>query len=74
MRIFHVLCSERAASFRSGRRRRVMQLGAKVIVPPFDAPWSRLGYFRVHLAIIDDPQGATFIPSKFVPENNGPNM
>jgi uncharacterized protein len=38
------------------------ELGGKVIVPPFDAPWSRL-------AIINDPQGATFIASKFVPEN-----
>jgi hypothetical protein len=33
----------------------------KVIVPPFDAPW-------VRMAVIGDPQGATFIASKFVPE------
>jgi uncharacterized protein len=38
------------------------ELGAKVIVPPFDAPW-------VRMTIISDPQGATFIASKFVPEN-----
>jgi uncharacterized protein len=38
------------------------ELGGKVIVPPFDVPWSRL-------TIISDPQGATFIASKFVPEN-----
>jgi predicted enzyme related to lactoylglutathione lyase len=37
-------------------------LGAKVIVPPFDAPW-------VRMTVIGDPQGATFIASKFVPEN-----
>jgi predicted enzyme related to lactoylglutathione lyase len=38
------------------------ELGGKVVVPPFDAPWSRL-------TVISDPQGATFIVSKFVPEN-----
>jgi uncharacterized protein len=38
------------------------ELGGTVIVPPFDAPW-------VRMTIIDDPQGATFIASKFVPEN-----
>jgi len=38
------------------------ELGGKVIVPPFDAPW-------VHMTVIGDPQGATFIASKFVPEN-----
>jgi predicted enzyme related to lactoylglutathione lyase len=38
------------------------ELGAKVIVPPFDAPW-------VRMTVIGDPQGATFIASKFVPEN-----
>ena len=36
--------------------------GGKVIVPPFDAPW-------VRMTVIGDPQGATFIASKFVPEN-----
>jgi uncharacterized protein len=38
------------------------ELGGKVIVPPFDVPWSRL-------TVISDPQGATFIASAFVPEN-----
>lgn len=38
------------------------QLGGKVLVPPFDAPW-------VRMTVIADPQGATFIASKFVPEN-----
>jgi len=38
------------------------ELGGKVIVAPFDAPWSRL-------TIISDPQGATFIATTFVPEN-----
>jgi len=31
-------------------------------VPPFDAPW-------VRAAVLADPAGATFIASKFVPEN-----
>jgi predicted enzyme related to lactoylglutathione lyase len=38
------------------------ELGGKVVVPPFDAPW-------VRMTIVSDPQGATFIASKFVPEN-----
>ncbi len=38
------------------------ELGGKVIVAPFDAPW-------VRMAVVADPQGATFIASKFVPEN-----
>jgi uncharacterized protein len=38
------------------------ELGGKVILPPFDAPW-------VRMTIIADTQGATFIASKFVPEN-----
>jgi uncharacterized protein len=41
---------------------RAIELGGKVIVPPFDAPW-------VRMTIIADPQGATLIASKFVPEN-----
>ncbi|MEX2194016.1 MAG: VOC family protein [Thermoleophilaceae bacterium] len=41
---------------------RATELGGKVIVSPFDAPW-------VRMTIISDPQGATFIASKFVPEN-----
>jgi predicted enzyme related to lactoylglutathione lyase len=38
------------------------ELGGKVVVPPSDVPWSRI-------TVIADPQGATFIASKFVPEN-----
>ena len=37
-------------------------LGAKVVVPPMDAPW-------VRMTVIEDPQGATFIASQFVLEN-----
>jgi hypothetical protein len=40
-----------------------------VLAPPLEAPWSRPGYYRAHLTIIKDPQGATFGASKFVPEN-----
>jgi predicted enzyme related to lactoylglutathione lyase len=38
------------------------ELGGRVIVSPFDAPW-------VRMTVIGDPQGATFIASKFAPEN-----
>jgi uncharacterized protein len=38
------------------------ELGGKVIMPPTDLPW-------VRMTVISDPQGATFIASKFVPEN-----
>ena len=38
------------------------ELGGRVVVPPFDAPW-------VRMTVIADPQGATFTASKFVPEN-----
>ena len=38
------------------------ELGGQVVVPPFDAPW-------VRTTVIADPAGATFIASKFVPEN-----
>ncbi|HEY6636523.1 MAG TPA: VOC family protein [Solirubrobacterales bacterium] len=38
------------------------ELGGRVIVPPFDAPWTRM-------TVIADPQGATFIASRFTPEN-----
>jgi predicted enzyme related to lactoylglutathione lyase len=38
------------------------QLGGTLIAPPFDAPW-------VRMAVIADPQGATFIASQFVLEN-----
>jgi predicted enzyme related to lactoylglutathione lyase len=41
---------------------RAAELGGKVVVPPFDAPW-------VRMTVIADPQGATFTASKFVPEN-----
>ncbi len=41
---------------------RAAQLGGRVAVAPFDAPW-------VRMSVITDPQGATFIASKFVPEN-----
>jgi predicted enzyme related to lactoylglutathione lyase len=37
-------------------------LGLQVVLPPVDAPW-------VRMTVITDPQGATFIASKFVPEN-----
>jgi predicted enzyme related to lactoylglutathione lyase len=40
------------------------ELGGAVVVPPFDAPW-------VRTTVLTDPQGATFIASKFVPENKG---
>ena len=42
--------------------RRATELGGKVVVPPFDAPW-------VRMTVLTDPQGATFIASKFVLEN-----
>lgn len=41
---------------------RAAELGGQVLVAPFDAPW-------VRMTIISDPQGATFIASKFVQEN-----
>jgi uncharacterized protein len=41
---------------------RAAELGAQVVVPPFDAPW-------VRMTVITDPQGATFTASKFVQEN-----
>jgi uncharacterized protein len=41
---------------------RAAELGGRVVVPPFDAPW-------VRMTIITDPQGATFTASKYVPEN-----
>lgn len=37
-------------------------LGGKIVVPPFDAPY-------VRTAVLEDPQGAMFLVSKFVPEN-----
>jgi uncharacterized protein len=41
---------------------RAAELGGRVIAGPFDAPW-------VRMAVISDPQGATFTASQFVPEN-----
>jgi predicted enzyme related to lactoylglutathione lyase len=38
------------------------ELGGRVIAPPMDAPW-------VRLTVLSDPAGATFVASKFVPEN-----
>jgi uncharacterized protein len=38
------------------------ELGGTVVVAPFDAPW-------VRMTVLTDPQGATFIASKFVVEN-----
>lgn len=42
------------------------ELGAEVIVPPFDAPWSTAEY-TIRLTVIRDPQGATFSASRFIP-------
>ena len=39
------------------------ELGGEVVAGPFEAPW-------VRMAVIKDPQGATFIASQFVPENS----
>jgi uncharacterized protein len=41
---------------------KVSELGGRVVVAPFDAPW-------VRSTVIADPQGAMFIASQFVPEN-----
>ena len=41
---------------------RAAELGGSVLAPPFDAPW-------VRMTVLADPEGATFIASKFVPEN-----
>jgi len=38
------------------------ELGGEIVGGPFDAPWTRM-------AVIKDPQGATFIASQFVLEN-----
>jgi uncharacterized protein len=39
---------------------RAAELGGKVLVPPFDAPY-------VRMAVLSDPQGAVFTASKYVP-------
>src|SRR5919197_3156525 len=44
---------------------RAAELGGRVLVAPFDAPW-------VRMAIISDPQGATSTHSQFAPENTAP--
>lgn len=41
---------------------RAADLGGEVLMAPFDAPW-------VRMAVIRDPQGATFVASQFKPEN-----
>jgi predicted enzyme related to lactoylglutathione lyase len=41
---------------------KAVELGGEVVEGPVDVPWSRL-------AVIRDPQGATFIASQFVAEN-----
>ncbi len=41
---------------------RTAELGGRVVVPPFDAPW-------VRMTILTDPQGAPFTASRFAPEN-----
>jgi predicted enzyme related to lactoylglutathione lyase len=41
---------------------RARELGGEVVAGPLDAPWTRM-------AVIKDPQGATFIASQFVLEN-----
>jgi predicted enzyme related to lactoylglutathione lyase len=43
------------------------ELGGRVIAPPMDAPW-------VRMTVLADPQGATFVASKFVPENKDVTM
>jgi predicted enzyme related to lactoylglutathione lyase len=45
-----------------GTAQKASELGGRVLVSPFDAPW-------VRTTVIADPQGATFIANKFVPEN-----
>jgi predicted enzyme related to lactoylglutathione lyase len=42
---------------------RATALGGTVIVPPFDAPW-------VRMTVLADPQRATFVASRFAPENS----
>ena len=41
---------------------RAVELGGRILAPPFSAPW-------VRMTVIADPQGATFIASQFVPES-----
>jgi predicted enzyme related to lactoylglutathione lyase len=48
--------------------RKASELGGTVIVPPFDAPWSRSSY-TIRMTVLADPQGATFAASKFIAAN-----
>jgi predicted enzyme related to lactoylglutathione lyase len=41
---------------------KAVELGGKVVSEPADGPW-------VRSAVLQDPQGATFVASQFVPEN-----
>jgi uncharacterized protein len=43
------------------------ELGGRVIVPPFDAPWSTDTY-TIRVTVVGDPQGAVFTASTFVPK------
>ena len=43
---------------------RAAELGGSVLVPPFDAPWTRM-------TVIADPQGASFVASQFVSRGDG---
>jgi uncharacterized protein len=45
--------------------KKATELGGKVIVPPFDGPWSTSTY-TIRVTVLADPQGATFAASKFV--------
>jgi predicted enzyme related to lactoylglutathione lyase len=47
------------------------ELGGKVIVAPFDAPWSTPKY-TIRMTVIADPQGATFSASRFIAKTNAP--
>ena len=47
------------------------ELGGKVIVAPFDAPWSTPTY-TIRMTVIADPQGATFSASRFIAKSNDP--
>ncbi|WP_433160831.1 VOC family protein [Kribbella sp. CA-247076] len=44
---------------------KAVELGGRVLVPPFDAPWSTDTY-TIRITVIADPQGATFTASQFV--------
>jgi predicted enzyme related to lactoylglutathione lyase len=50
-----------------GTASKATDLGGKVIVPPFDAPWSTPSY-TIRITVLGDPQGATFSASRFVPK------